>query len=788
MRTAFRPLVAAAIEARKQILREFAQVPKEISLAFSQAGRAQGSSFRGTTTESQRANRELVLSARQAAREQREIARGAEREMLQEHRQAIRERQQLDKSADSLQRQRSAAMYREYVQNERSMRRELDSFARRTSHRTTRFLMPEMPIASIAHRAMHGVMRGFGVDPTVEGAFERNIELETSAARISNQSRLAGQEVSPEEIAARVREVSGKYGLKRGATTEALQHFVDTGGDLKTGMASLDKLGERSIVTSTDIGDLAQATADASMHMGQVPDKLNKLFGTIDSLGVQSDRGAIAMREIAKQNPKLASAATMFGGDVAENQVKMGALAQIARTGGAANAAQAATSVVSFVNTLQKGTRLKEFKKAGVEVYNSDNTLRDPFQIIKDAIHATGNDPRKMNALFSDTRSKSVVNAFQHTYRDAGGGARGDAAIDAMRDKLTTGTKITDEDAQRALAARMATTAFRVQQFQNRLDDTAQRVQSALLPALEKLSPIVVQVADVFGSLAKAGLDNPGAAIVAAIVGSIARAGLESGLRAAIERVIMGAGGRGGAVAGTAGVAGQTLAGIAGAASVGLALGVPIAASIYTSGIADVDENMKDIDASARETGDFKQKAGKAKTISPAERQKMRRDILDREEQVKQLKENRNSGFMGFVEQASYYMGGASSRSQIDYTGRGSRIRQIEGDLTEKRKAMAQIEAVKYEAPDEVSRYRAKDPSKTSLGDMQAAFKSGGTAALEKIAVKADTQAGTAAKMLDGQTQTNKLLSDISDKIGPKAGGSNDDPSVPPPAPGGAYE
>lgn len=762
MRTAFRPLIAAAQDARRQILKEFSQVPKEIANAFAGLGRAQGSTFRGATVEAQRANREIVTAARTAAREQLSIERDLERqrvlavrtanrEMLKEHREAARE---------------EARLAREAANNARAAQREAESFARRTSHRATRFLMPEMPMLSMAHRAAHGVVRGFGIDPTVEGAFERNIELESKATQISNQARLGGQDFSAEEVAARVREVSTKWGLKRGATAEALQHFVDTGGDLQTGMAALDKLGERSIITSTSIDSLGQTAADAAMHMGNVPNKVEKLFTTIDSFGVQADRGALSLRQIATRSPLLLAAAMKFGGAEEENQVKMGAAAQLARkAGGAGNVANAATSVVSLVNSFQKSARLKSFQNAGVEIYNQDGTLRDIFEIVKDSIRATKGSEPEMGKLFMDARAKALPNALMHFYRQAGGGDKGFAAIDAEVSRLTKGTKISDDDARRAVDARMQTTAFKVQQFQNALDDTAQKAQAELLPAMEGLAPVVLKVTEVMGSLARAGLQNPGAAIVAAIIASIGRAGLESGLRAAVERAVMGGG--------------SGVVRAAGAAAIGLGIGGALATGIYTEGVSSIDASEGRMKKAGAELNEFRSASANGKTVDPNRRAALFRKILDEREAIKAM-ERRRANPLGndFFDMSGQW---DFIKSHLGMSNTDTEIKTRKAMLAEKESAYDKLKATKYEAPDEISRYRAKDPH-TTAEQMRAAFKHGGIPELEKIATLTSKQDNTAQQLLESSKNGNALLQQILDKI--KAPTGDNSPNVDTGAPG----
>lgn len=586
-------------------------------------------------------------------------------------------------------REQRAASRRQAQEAARSAR-ELDRFATRTSHYGARYFAPHLPIASMAHRAASGIMHGFGVDPSFSGALDRNIELETQAVRISNQANLAGQQVSPEEIEAEVRRVSSKYGISRKSAVEAVQHFTDTGGDTKMGLQVLEKLANRSIVTSTDIDHLGQVAADASMHMGDLPDKLNKLFGTIDNFGVQSDRGAIAMRQVARQSPKLLSAATLFGGDVEHNQALMGTLVQIARKGGGWSPQSAASGVVSFVNTLQKGARIKAFDAAGIGLYNKDNTLRNPIDIIKDVLTHTNADPRKMNAFVMDAQAKRVTNYFAHLFREAGGGQAGLAAIDKEVGRFMNNTKITPEEEQAAIAKRQKTTAFQVQQFQNAMDDVANQVRVELLPVLQEAQPYVLEFVKGLGELAAWVVKNPFEAVIAALVLAIARAGIESAIRAAFEAAIKkGAEGLAGMLGGGEGGGRRVMAGgLVAAAGAGLALGLPIAAAIYGKGVSDINAADKATTNTGHLQADIQTAAADAKHVTPQQRAAFRRRLLDEEEALKKSHADLNdSSFLNYI----FNPGGMQAKNEAF----ASRL----GMVGEARKALGELEATPYEAP-----------------------------------------------------------------------------------------
>lgn len=630
LRTVFRPLVAAAIEARKLILREFQQIPKEIA-GTSRAGlREQAAAFRGATAEARAASREQIAlarttgreqaaAARQAARDEAELQRRAKREIAIATRLALQEmkREWRDYEKTARQAARNAA-------NEAKRQRgELNRFADRTSYHSARFLMPHAPISSMARRAGSEVLRGIGVDPTISGAFQRNVDLETRAVKATNSARVGGQDIAASAVASRVREVQKKFGTGE-ETIGALEQFQKVTGDLQLGLELLDAMGMRAVTTGVSMTDLGAAMSNVAANLGDVPDKGNKVLAILDQFTVQGAKGGVEISDMAAQAAKLAAMAPQFSGDAGENMKLLGAMAQVARAqGGAASAPQAATSIMSFANTFTKGARLRALEKAGIQAIDpTTKQIMNPRELVKQLMIKSGGDPLKLNTMVMDAQAKRAIRGFQVEFNKAGGGEKGLQAIDALFDKFMTGG-ISDQVRAKNLAAHENSTAARVSKFQARLDEVAQSIQVGLLPALEKLAPHAEAFAKKMGDVMTWAANNPGSAIVAAIALAIGRAGLESVFRSMIEYVIktaamragvgvVAAGGMGGG-----GAAGGALGGRAAALqpAIGLALvGAALAAHQYSSLKDDVggragkriDDAMLSFIPGVTDKGDFR--------------------------------------------------------------------------------------------------------------------------------------------------------------------------------------
>lgn len=494
----------------------------------------------------------------------------------------IRFFKQLSRVAETELNKQARAVARAAEQQARSAQRAQDRFATRTSYRATRFLFPPPSgILGSARRMGSDLLRGAGVDMGLGGGIQRHVELQRSAIALSNQgySGAPGSRVDPNTLMAEARAVGSKYGFSPADIMKAHEAFVSLTGDMKTSREAMDDMAKLSAATGTSIEDMASAQANVANALGNTDNKSVKVAAIMRTIAGQGKVGAVEIKNLATGMAGLAAKAPMFAGDVASNIEKLGALAQIARaTGGAKSAREAVTGVERFADTFATPARVKEFKAAGVNVYDKSGKIRDPFELIKESLVATGGDPLKMSKLFQSVMGKRGVTGLTSAYTSAGGGQKGLQAVQAEFDKFTKpmSKDMVDENAARAAAS----DAAKAQRFQNNLDVIASKLAADLLPQLEKLAPKVLQVAEAFSNLVKWVTDNPGKAITAAIVASIARAGLEAAARGALESAAARYFSGGGAIPGVPGTPGVTPVGPGAAlAGIGLKGGLAIGAA-----------------------------------------------------------------------------------------------------------------------------------------------------------------------------------------------------------------
>jgi hypothetical protein len=513
--------------------READRASKEIEQSFARQVKA-----------AERASKDEYQAFQKAARERAKLEAGVERErdrfFRQQTRNAEREAERQEKIAERQAARAAAATQR---------------FASRTSQRSVRFLFPN-PIGAfgMASRIGGDILRGAGVDFSMAGMAQRAVQTQALATQLSNQGFMPhekganSQRVAAAQLESEARKTAQAQGFTTEQTLRSQTKFVDLTGNLDDARAALPAIMKLSGATGTDPEKMAEAWANVSRHMGNIPDKAAKVEGLMRLIAGQGRVGSIEIKDEAKDLGKIAAMADKFGGDRATSIGKLATLAQLAKAeGGAASSAQAATSVVSFVNTLQTPARVKAMMKAGMkeeDLFNMTGTgknrvrssLKDPFEIIKKGLEVTGGDLINFGNLFKSVMSQRATNALVAAYNSGGG--RNTKAVDAKLNEFGAEAALSDKDVDAAQNERLKTAAAQATIFQEKLDEVGKNVEAELLPALQQLSPYVLQAATAFGNIVTWATNNPGEAIVLAITGAIARAGLESAFRAGVEKAI----------------------------------------------------------------------------------------------------------------------------------------------------------------------------------------------------------------------------------------------------------
>jgi hypothetical protein len=431
-------------------------------------------------------------------------------------------------------------------------------------------------------RAMAGVAgrvaRGAGVNLDIGSLVGKNVALDKRVQDIANSGYLegasgaAGVRQDPHAIKAEIRAAAAASATDTSDVAMGLHQFVAKSSDLETGRAVLADMAKLAKATGSNMVDVADAAGDVSNKLGDVPNKAEAVRSAMLIIAQQGKLGAVEMRQMAKQIAVMVGPANQFAEGTAAATSELGAAFQMTKKfGGVKGPAQAATSVANFVNDLSSKAGRKNLLAGGLkdsDIYadKGHTKINNLADIISKALEKTGGDLTKMGGMFTNKRSAAVVKAFQEVYTQAEKVQKGSGGA-AVRAKFGEfGAAMSSKDMSEALAGAMGTSASKVELFNQKLEVIAERLADRLLPALDKMAPDVLKLADAAGELAGFISEHLGAAIVAAAVGSIAKAALGQAVSSMIKGALSG-GGVGGGPLGAGGA-------IGGAAIAGAAIGV----------------------------------------------------------------------------------------------------------------------------------------------------------------------------------------------------------------------
>ncbi len=575
--------------------RSFASIEKRAQKAQGVVVRERQKSAKAEEKEAQRAAKAQEREAQKAARAH---ERAAERE-ARAHEQAAKRwlksmedaRRKAERELDAKARAAERAAEREARAVERSHRRQGQSFARRTSHRTTRFLMPNAPMGSMAMGHARSLARGAGVETDLGSLMGRAIEQEEIATRISNKAYRpgeagpAGQRVDPADLTRQARNVAFDVGGDTTGMLNALFAFTSQSGDLQTARSAMADLAKLAKSQGADFEQTFFAAGKINNALEQQPEfmhdaekRAKEVFKVMNLLIAQTKIGSVEFEKLGLEIPKIAGIAGIFTGSTERSLGQLATVLQVAEKGQAKNAAVASTQAAAFALDLQKGSNAKRFEVGGrnISLRADDGRTRDIKDIIIDVLRVAESEAKEKGTsetevitdLLRNKRAFLPLIDFLNIFKNAGGGEAGIAAIE--KTFADFGKSISDKQLQGDFNAAMETTASKVARFNTHLEDVSDNLRAKLLPAFEKATPDLLKFAETVSAVTTWTANNPKLAIGAAIGAAVARAGIESAFRAGIEKAIVGGTGARAAGAGkAAGMAGAAL----GAAGAGLALG-----------------------------------------------------------------------------------------------------------------------------------------------------------------------------------------------------------------------
>lgn len=506
----FVPLVSAARRARDQITREMAAAAAGVQGPYRTSGHVAGDALEGIGRAAKRTSVSIGTLADGADQKFAQLARGLRR---------------LPPELSTIAREAERAL----AAIERTKAREALGLS---SPRSPKGQPPGTPgvsgrnvVAGTATALGFGtrfaadVARGAGVELDLSAHVGRATDVDKRAVDLANAGYMpAGtganaRRQDPRALAAEVTKTATETAFDPQKAMEGLQGFVAKTGDLETGRAVFKDLAVLSKATGTELEHMVDAAGDVAAQFDGLPDKAEKTKQVMQAMAGQGKLGAVEIKHLAVQMAGLAAAAPQFEGDTARNMALMGALAQEAKQrGGAKSAAQAVTSVQAFATTFGKNARYTEFNKAGIDVFAKDESgkrtgkIRDPQQIIVEALQKTGADPLKMNKLFMDVRARSAVRGFEILYGQTHANTKGDeatrqaAATKAVNDefdRLTRAAMGAGETAE-SFALAMGTSSAQATVFNAKLTSAATELSTSVTPALVALTPAIISATKAF--------------------------------------------------------------------------------------------------------------------------------------------------------------------------------------------------------------------------------------------------------------------------------------------------
>lgn len=485
----------------------------------------------------------------------------------------VKAQQAVQREMNRVQRQAARERYRE----EYKQAREIDRFATRTSHRATRFFFPR-PEGALGYskRVAGDLMRGAGIDMSLSGGVARARERETAGMGLAQQERIAtGKSQGGAFWAGKSLEVGAALKTDPEQVTEMMRAFTGKTGDFEAAAKHAQDLAAMTLASGANMGEMGSAAGFVYNQLKGMPDAAERTLDVMRGIVGQTAVGAVEMEEYASQMGRIAANAKMFQGDVSKNILELSALTQLSiAEGGATSGADAARSIAAFANTTSKGQRINAFKKHGVNLFNEEGTQKRPIlDIIKDSLIASKGNIPAMTQMWADTLGQKPIRGLTNAFNEAGGGEKGwQAALEKIKPFMSA--QLTKETEKANLEDYNKTTAARAAEFQNKLDVITTSMANRLLPALEQLAPKALELANTFSDAVAWAAGNPWQAVMVLLGASVARAATESFGRLILERGIHGllggaVGGGGGATGVGSGVAGLLSSG---GASVGGAL------------------------------------------------------------------------------------------------------------------------------------------------------------------------------------------------------------------------
>lgn len=480
----------ASVAAQRHQVDEATRMQRKLAQEASKIEKAQVASADRAAQAEIRARQREVQSAQKAWDEKLKIAQRAERQMTAAGEREIAKRQRAEAAASRFTAERRGSITGAI------------SRAGRGTFGT---------VAGIAG----GLGVGGGVTALASGLMS-GVDLEAKAAQLSNSVTMGGilpPSMTSDKLAAMAQRTAKRAGIRdAGDVIEGMSEVSAKAGGAKGLNAFLTDLDDVSMtaraagVSMKDLGGVYAASLNAGIKPGE---DMRDLLRSLVEIG---KNGQVEFADLAAELPRLAGAGLsteLRAGDMVKRQV---ALAQIAAKQQVSpeESRTATRDVFRDINS-----HASELRLSGVNAYNKSQQIRDPRELLGEIIDRTmtrgittkGGHVLKgqegLSHVFTGT-SLSIASSLAEEYRNAGGGAKGKAAIAAAIDAAGGGT-MSEAQRNEQFAKIAGTNEFKIAQA---MADFQSRVYE-LLPQMSRLIPEVGRAANAFASVASWAARNP---------------------------------------------------------------------------------------------------------------------------------------------------------------------------------------------------------------------------------------------------------------------------------------
>ena len=342
-----------------------------------------------------------------------------------------------------------------------------------------------------AGRVVSGAIRIGGAALTLggglalAGAFDQQKDLHQEATSLAVATNVpGGSHLQTQDIVNKANDLSKEYGINASELVKGQHAFAAVGGTPATNMLNsvAPAMAKISAAEGVDPAELGEAMGTA---LKQNPD-LNavQLVGLMRVLVEQGKESGIELKNLVPVLGTLLGSSALYSGDQTANQSKLASLAQFTR--GSTGSAEQSATYVNQLTSLLKPMQQKGLAKYGVQSHDDKGFLLPIDKLFHNILEASKGSPLKIQEMIHGRSDLlRLFEPFVAIMKKNGGDV--DAAMSGYTELITK--QLTAEQLNVDAATRMNDP---YKQLEIQLNKMKTEIGEALLPALEKLVPIIL--------------------------------------------------------------------------------------------------------------------------------------------------------------------------------------------------------------------------------------------------------------------------------------------------------